>query len=91
MLAVGVVAICVLIMLSLTDFTFEAVLFEVISAFATTGLSTGITPQLPPSALALLSGLMFLGRVGTITVASVLALKERSATFRYPEERPIVG
>ena len=91
LLAVGVVAICVLIMLSLTDFTFEAVLFEVISAFATTGLSTGITPQLPPSALALLSGLMFLGRVGTITVASVLALKERSATFRYPEERPIVG
>ncbi len=91
LLAVAVVAIGVLIMLSLTDFAFETVLFEVISAFATTGLSTGITPHLPPSALALLSCLMFLGRVGTITVASVLALKERGTAFRYPEERPIVG
>lgn len=91
LLAVGVVTSGVLVMLSLTEFPFEAVVFEVVSAFATTGLSTGITPQLPPPALALLTCLMFLGRVGTITVASVLALKERSSTFRYPEERPIVG
>ncbi len=91
LLAVGIVALGVLIMLSLTDFAFEAVLFEVVSAFATTGLSTGITPQLPAPALGLLTCLMFLGRVGTITVASVLALKERHTAFRYPEERPIVG
>lgn len=91
LLAVGVVAIGVLIMLSLTSFAFEVVLFEVVSAFATTGLSTGITPHLPAPALVLLTCLMFLGRVGTITVASVLALKERGTTFRYPEERPIVG
>lgn len=91
LLAVGVVAIGVLIMLSLTHFSLEQVLFEVISAFATTGLSTGITPHLPDTALLLLTCLMFLGRVGTVTVASVLALKERSAAFRYPEERPIVG
>ncbi|ACL62308.1 TrkH family potassium uptake protein [Methylobacterium nodulans] len=91
LLAVGIIAIGVLIMLSLTDFAFETVLFEVVSAFATTGLSTGITPQLPAPALAVLTCLMFLGRVGTITVASVLALKERRSAFRYPEERPIVG
>lgn len=91
LLAVGVVAIGVLIMLSLTSFAFEVVLFEVVSAFATTGLSTGITPHLPAPALFLLTCLMFLGRVGTITVASVLALKERGTSFRYPEERPIVG
>lgn len=91
LLAVGIVCLGVLIMLSLTDFAFETVVFEVVSAFATTGLSTGITPHLPPSGLALLTCLMFVGRVGTITVASVLALKERGSTFRYPEERPIVG
>lgn len=91
LLAVGIVCGGVLIMLSLTDFAFETVVFEVVSAFATTGLSTGITPHLPPSGLALLTCLMFVGRVGTITVASVLALKERGSTFRYPEERPIVG
>jgi Trk-type K+ transport system membrane component len=34
---------------------------------------------------------MFIGRVGTITIASALALQERNVPFRYPEERPIVG
>lgn len=91
LLAVGVVAVGVLIMLSITDLPLDRALFEVVSAFATTGLSTGVTPHLPPPALALLTCLMFLGRVGTVTVASILALKERSSGFRYPEERPIVG
>ena len=35
--------------------------------------------------------LMFVGRVGTITVASALALKSRHRHYRLPEERPIVG
>ena len=34
---------------------------------------------------------MFLGRVGTITVATGLALRGRQRPYRYPEERPIVG
>ena len=46
-----------------------------ISAFATVGLSTGITADLPPSAQMVLVVLMFVGRVGTITVASALALR----------------
>jgi trk system potassium uptake protein len=35
--------------------------------------------------------LMFIGRVGTITVAVALALRYRRASYHYPEERPIVG
>jgi Trk-type K+ transport system membrane component len=35
--------------------------------------------------------LMFIGRVGTITVATGLALRTRPRLYRYPEERPIVG
>jgi hypothetical protein len=34
---------------------------------------------------------MYVGRVGTITVASALALTDRRRLYRYPEERPIVG
>jgi Trk-type K+ transport system membrane component len=63
----------------------------VVSAFATNGLSTGITGTLPASAQYVLVGLMFAGRLGPITVASALALRERRKLYRLPEERPIVG
>jgi trk system potassium uptake protein len=63
----------------------------VISAFATVGLSTGITADLPAAGQLILIVLMFVGRVGTITIATALALNERHLPYRYPEERPIVG
>lgn len=66
-------------------------LFEAVSAFATVGLSTGITGDLPGLGQAILIVLMFVGRVGTITVASALALRASQRRYRYPQERPIVG
>jgi trk system potassium uptake protein TrkH len=91
LLGVGCVAGGTLALLVLTDQPLERVLFEATSAFATTGLSTGITPQLPPSGQLVLVVLMFLGRVGTITAASAIALRHRTRRYRLPEERPIVG
>ncbi|WP_245294982.1 TrkH family potassium uptake protein [Pararhizobium antarcticum] len=91
LLSLSVIAAGVLFVLSVTDFSLDVVLFEVISAFATVGLSTGITASLPPSALYVIIAIMFIGRVGTIAVASALALRERHVPYRYPEERPIVG
>jgi trk system potassium uptake protein TrkH len=91
LLAVGLVGVSTLAILSLTTQPLDKVLFEVISAFATVGLSTGITAALPPSAQMILIGLMFVGRVGTITVAASLALRARHVPYRYPQERPIVG
>ncbi|MFH5923392.1 TrkH family potassium uptake protein [Roseomonas xinghualingensis] len=91
LLAVSIVGIATLLLLSITDFSQQQILFEVISAFATVGLSTGITASLPPSGQFILVVLMFLGRVGTITVATGLALRSRQSPYRYPEERPIVG
>ena len=76
---------------SISDIPLDDILFECISAFSTVGLSTGITADLPPSALLLLCALMFVGRVGTITVATALALGRRERPYRYPEENPIVG
>lgn len=80
-----------MLLLMFTDYSLEKVLFESISAFATVGLSTGITYHLPASAEWVLMALMFTGRIGTVTVASALALSAHPRLFRLPEERPIIG
>ncbi len=91
LLALAAIALGTMLILVATDYGLDVVLFETISAFATVGLSTGITPALPPSAQMTLMVLMYVGRVGTITVASALALQTRHRHFHLPEERPIVG
>ncbi len=77
--------------LSLTDEPLDRVVFEVISAFATCGLSTNLSAELPPEGKYVLTALMFAGRMGTITLASALALRQRKTLYHYPEERPIIG
>jgi potassium uptake TrkH family protein len=91
LLGIGLVAVATFLMQALTDLGFEQVAFEVISAFATVGLSTGITADLPTAAQVLLVLLMFIGRIGPLTLASGLALRERARRHRLPEERTIVG
>jgi trk system potassium uptake protein TrkH len=91
LLAVGLVGTGTLLLLAVSEFGLQETLFEAISAFATVGLSTGITARLPPPGQVVLIVLMFVGRVGTITIAAVLALRSKPVSYRYPEERPIVG
>jgi len=79
-----------LIML-VSDAPLDRILFEVISAFATCGLSVGLSEELQPFGLYVLTALMFAGRVGPIGLASALAIRRRSLLFRYPEERPVIG
>ncbi len=74
-----------------TPFTLDQVLFEVVSATGTVGLSTGITAQLPDHAKFLLSLLMLFGRLGPIVVATSLALRRTKRHFEYPKERPLLG
>jgi Trk-type K+ transport system membrane component len=66
-------------------------LFECISAFATCGLSTGLVPSLPGVAKLTLAALMLAGRLGTMTIATSVALSNRRRVIRLPEDRPIVG
>lgn len=91
LLSVGIVVIATLVMLTLTSEGFDVVLFETVSAFATVGLSTGITASLPVPAQLVLVVLMFIGRIGPLTVASAMALRERPRLYQLPEERTIVG
>lgn len=91
LLAVGLVVSATLVLLSITPFRLDEVLFEAISAFGTVGLSTGITAQLPAAGQLVLTALMFLGRLGPVTLASALAVREHTRRYELPEERPIVG
>lgn len=91
LLSIMLVSAGTLILLGMTNLPLMPVLFEVISAFATNGMTTGITPDLPAHGQLLLVLLMFTGRVGTVTIAAALALRSRRRPYRYPEERPIIG
>jgi Trk-type K+ transport system membrane component len=86
-----IVLVSCLILLEITGLTLDVVLFEVISAFGTVGLSTGITSEIPTSGQYVLVALMFVGRVGTMTLGAALALRSRRRVIRLPEERPIIG
>ncbi|MGN9843966.1 TrkH family potassium uptake protein [Nonomuraea sp. H19] len=90
-ISVGLVGIATYVLLALTPHSLDQVLFEVVSAFGTVGLSTGITADATPAGHLLLVLLMFVGRIGPLTLGSALALKERARHYELPEERVIVG
>lgn len=91
LLSVGAVATGTAGLLIGTDADLDDVLFEVISAFATVGMSTGLTPTLGVGGQLILVGLMFFGRLGPITLGVALALRERPRRYEVPEERVLVG
>ncbi|MFJ3921756.1 TrkH family potassium uptake protein [Streptomyces sp. NPDC090022] len=91
LLGIGLVMAATLALLTVTRAPAEAVLFEAVSAFGTVGLSTGITADIPVSGQLILILLMFIGRLGPITLVSSLALRERVRRYQLPEERPVIG
>jgi len=70
---------------------FLSILFEVTSAFGTVGLSTGITPILSPAGKILVMITMFVGRLGPLTLALAVAMREQRVFYKYPEEKVMVG
>lgn len=71
-------------------FTFEQIFFEVISGFATTGLSTGITPFLSDVSKITIIVTMFVGRLGPLTMATIWMSRDMSAAT-YSEEGVAIG
>lgn len=90
-LSLLLVAFGTIVLLALTDWGFEQVLFESVSAFGTVGLSTGITGSLPDVAKLALVLLMFAGRIGPLTFAAALASRSTTRLSRRPEERISLG
>lgn len=86
-----IVALSTIIIAQITKADISHVLFDVISAFATVGLSTGLTAELPDAGSYVLAATIFMGRIGTVTLAAAVAATSRSQYYSLPVERPIVG
>ncbi|MGV8146198.1 MAG: TrkH family potassium uptake protein [Alkaliphilus sp.] len=93
-IAMGVILSMTMI-LTITEYNqpFINILFESVSAFATVGLSTGLTPELTGTGRIIVMLMMFVGRLGPLTVAFALAnkLQKNNGKIRYPEENILVG
>ncbi|MEJ2363892.1 MAG: TrkH family potassium uptake protein [Deltaproteobacteria bacterium] len=70
---------------------FLELLFEVVSAFGTVGLSVGITPQLSSVGKLIIILVMYLGRLGPLSIAVALTGKETRSRFKYAEENVMIG
>lgn len=87
-----VLIIVVASILTITEeFIFLDVLFETTSAFATVGLSRGITPDLSSMGKVIIILTMYAGRVGPLTMAFAFAQKNKAKKYRYAEGNIIVG
>ncbi|GGC03214.1 TrkH family potassium uptake protein [Cellulomonas carbonis] len=91
LLSVAVVIGATLVIATTSAWDLDEVLFEVVSAFATVGLSTGITADLAVGHQLLLVVLMFAGRLGPVTFVSALVLRQHGRLFHLPEGRPLIG
>ncbi|NLA65616.1 MAG: TrkH family potassium uptake protein [Leucobacter sp.] len=86
-----IVSVSTLVLLHITERSLDVVLFEVISAFGTCGLSTGLSAEVSDPGKYVLAATMWAGRIGTVTLAAAIAATSRRRMFSLPEERPIVG
>lgn len=81
----------ILIALAEPELDFIKILFEAVSAFATVGLSTGITPSVSAAAKVILIVTMYVGRVGVLLLMAALLGNPRPSSVQYPEENLLVG
>ena len=67
------------------------ILFELVSAFGTVGLSAGITPNLTTLGKIIIIITMFIGRIGPLTLALAVGQRRESVAYEYPEEAVMIG
>ena len=87
----AVIVATILIALTDLELNFLQILFEVVSAFATVGLSTGITAILSAPAKLILIVTMYVGRVGVLLLMSALIGNNSPSSVTYPESNLLVG
>lgn len=89
--AASIVMVTISISVIDTQFNFLPILFEVISAFATVGLSTGITSSLAVASKVMLVFAMYVGRVSILILIAAVIGDPRPSSLQYPEENLLVG
>lgn len=89
----AIINIFFLFILTITDAQFDVfrLAFEQVSAFATVGLSTGITAGLSDAGKVVIILSMFIGRVGTLTLALAISTRINTTAYKYPETHVAVG
>ncbi len=87
----GLVALLLLFLLTTEQESFKSLMFETVSAYNTVGLSIGATSQLSPIGKLIVTLTMFLGRIGPLTLAFILAERTSKGKYNYPQERVMVG
>ena len=91
-IAFSILVFLILLMVTIEPlFPIEAVIFEVVSAFGTVGLSMGITPELSSPGKFILIMAMFIGRIGSLTLGLAITRKVIYTKYRYPNERLMIG
>jgi len=91
-ISLGVVLSATWLLLVSQGLALSPALFEVVSAFSTTGLSLGVTGTLDTFGRLLIIATMFWGRLGAITIMLVLLKRDsRNSLVKYPEESILVG
>lgn len=95
MLAITIVFGFLMVLTVTEDASFIDILFETISAFATVGSTLGLTPNLSYIGKVMIIMLMFIGRLGPVTMAVALMVRQGKAkdkgSIQYPEEKILVG
>ena len=85
--------IVVTMLLSYTEkgVSFIALFYETVSAFGTAGLTLGLTSELSNIGKVLIIFMMYLGRVGPLTVVLSITRKKRNTGIKYPEGKILIG
>lgn len=91
LIALFLVIFTAMVLSTTEDFNFLKILFEVTSAFGTVGLTMGLTPYLSPIGKLMIILMMFIGRLGPITLAYAIGPKQEKELFRYPEGKITIG
>ncbi|PTM54806.1 TrkH family potassium uptake protein [Desmospora activa] len=87
-----IVAVAVLVvMVEQPQHSMIKVVFEVCSAFGTTGLSLGLSPELSAAGKLTIIAIMFMGRIGILLLLFLIRKERPPASFHYPRERVIIG
>ncbi len=92
-IAMGIIVVTAgtFVLLLAEELTLRDVLFEVVSAFGTVGLSTGVTPTLSTVGKVALMLIMLTGRIGPLTLALAIGERAERPLYDYPQERVVIG
>lgn len=90
-LSASIIFVIVFFLMLSEPFAFDKLLFEAVSAFGTVGLSTGITGRLSYPGKLLITMLMYIGRIGPLTMIYAFSLRKKQANLDFAEEKIAIG